>query len=814
MEEFNKHAMPPMPVQLAEEQPAVTLTDLYHNIKARWRWYVVSVILCLGLATLYLMRVTPMYTRTTEILLKDETSESLSIDPQTLNSSLGIKSVPSSILNEMFVLSSPELLTEVVGQLDLNEVYKTGDKLRKRELYHTSPVIVETNDSTLSASKGYSFRIVLHPDNNTFELSKFRQGKEKYSRKVTGTLGETVETPLGMLSIHPTKLFGQEVGGKPMPTTIYYSYTPPAVCARTYRDRLKTEYMEDLGDIISMAITCESAQKAGDILQSIVATYNRYWIEERERIALATSNFIDDRLKAIESELGDVETTISDYKSRTRLIDMDAMAQIYLSQSTDNQRQLNALAQEMAIARFIRSELAANDITRLLPSTAEIGGTDIQQLVTAYNTAVTDRNVKLLTMPEESPLMVQKTDAIMRQREAILASLATALETLNARYNAINMLDRKNQEQLATAPSQAKYLMSEERKQKVKESLYVFLLQRREENNLSSAFTAYNTRMVTEPYGPSAPTSPKKSMIYLIALVAGLAIPTALIYFIEVMNTRVRSRRDIEEVPIPFMGEIPLDDKKGSKWRLRKALSSKDAPQLRPLRVHPGHRNVIGEAFRMVRTNLGFMNAMQHTTGAKGAKVVMVVSLNAGSGKTFVTLNLAASYAFNGKRVCLVDFDLRKGTVSLNAGSPAQGLTSYIVGRTDDLDSLIVRNVEGIEGFDILPMGIKPPNPTELLYSERVAKAIEHLRGEYDYIFLDCPPVEIVADARILNTFADTTLFVLRAGLFEKADLPLLTQFYTTGRYNNLAMVLNATDRINGVYGTYGYGARYLQQQG
>lgn len=810
MEEFNGRT-----ISADDSEQTISLTDLLRNIRARWMWYVVSIAACLILATIYLLRVTPLYTRTSEILLKDETSESLTIDPTSLG--LGVNSVPSSILNEMFVLSSPELMGYVVEQLELNEVYSTPDGLRRRELYRTSPIVVETSDSTSRLQKGYTFRVDLDNDGKSYEINKFKIGKEKFKQEIKGELGKPVQTPIGEITVHPSKFYGQEVGGKPMPDRVWYTYSPVKRTARAYSQKLQTEYLEDRGDVISISIDCETPQKASDVLEAVVSTYNHYWVEERGRIALATSNFIDDRLKTIEAELGDVETTISDYKSRTRLIDMDAMAQIYLSQSTDNQRQLNSLAQEMAIARFIRSELAANDITRLLPSTAEIGGTDIQQLVTAYNTAVADRNVKLLTMPEESPLMVQKTEAIMRQRDAIMSSLNTALETLNERYKAINLLDRKNQEQLATAPGQAKYLMSEERKQKVKESLYVFLLQRREENELSSAFTAYNTRMVTEPYGPDKPTSPKKAMIYLIALVMGVVLPTLLIYVREVMNTKVRSRRDIEDLPIPFMGEVPLagGQKKGWLRQLKRSLPKSDAPMVRPIMVHGDHSDITGEAFRMVRTNMDFMQAMQHGN-EKECKVVMCVSLNAGSGKTFITLNTAASYALKGKKVCIVDFDLRKGTVSLNAGKPAHGLTTYIVGKTDDIDSLIVRNIDGIQGLDILPEGIKPPNPTEMLYSDRVTALIDYLKQQYDYVFLDCPPAEVVADARILNKYVDVTLFVIRAGLFEKADMPMLKEFYRSGRYNNLILVLNGTDRVHGTYGVYGYGygygARYAKQ--
>lgn len=344
----------------------------------------------------------------------------------------------------------------------------------------------------------------------------------------------------------------------------------------------------------------------------------------------------------------------------------------------------------------------------------------------------------------------------------------------------------------------------------MKESLYLFLLQRREENELSTAFTAFNTRMVTEPFGPSAPTSPNKRNILLIAFVVGIIIPTLIIYLKEVMNTKVRSRRDIEDLPIPFLGEVPLSDVPQHKHlniKLPGKFRLDDHPSpARKILVRPHTGDITNEAFRMIRTNIDFMGAMNHREGANRGRTMMVVSLNAGSGKTFTALNVAAIFAIKNKRTCLVDFDLRKGTVSQNVGSPRKGLVDYLVGKERNLDKLIVKNVEGIEGLDILPEGQVPPNPTELLYSPNLEQLIDELREKYDYIIFDCPPIEVVADARLLNPYVEMTIFVMRSGLFEKRDLKVLRNLYDSRRYNNLALILNATDTVHGVYGSYGYG--------
>lgn len=789
------------------DENVITLTSLLHHMRSKWLWYVISVAACLLLATLYLLHATPLYTRSTEILLKDDSSQSITGDL----SAFGVNPVPSDILNEMFIMTSPEILEQVVNQLGLNNVYIYRKGLRSQELYNTSPVIVEPVDSLVSQNASYQFEMELKADSTGVDLSDFIVKGEKLDYEVSAKFNTPVSTPAGTFIFAPTATFNSVLPGTDdkAPSTIKFSHIPAALSARQYSKMLQAEYAEDRGYVIELTISCTSAKKADDVLRAIVDAYNRRWVSDKNQTAQATSIFIDERLNAIEDELGDVESNITDYKSAHRLLDMDAVASIYLSQSAENQQQLNRLTQEIAIGRLLKRELSKNDITRLLPTIAEIGGTNIQQMVTDYNRMVAERNLKLQSMPAESPLIVQKTEAIERSREAILASIDAALESLESRYKAIRLVDDKNQSQLATAPGQAKYLMSEERKQKVKESLYVFLLQRREENELSQAFTVYNTRLITAPYGPDEPTSPNVRLVLLVALVLGVIIPTLIIYIKEVTNTKVRSRHDIESLPLPFLGEVPLADHSGRSHLTLPGMKIKHSDAMRIIMVRPHGRDIINEAFRMIRTNIDFMGAMGGSDNTEGSKVISIVSLNSGSGKTFVSLNTAATFAAKGKKTCLIDFDFRKGTTSINAGSPRVGVTDYLIGKATDVDSLIVRNIDGIEGFDILPRGICPPNPTELLYSANLKKLVEELKTRYDYVLFDCPPIEILADARMLNPYVNLTIFVMRSGLFERSDLSVLRQFYESHRYHNLAVVLNGTDAVHGVYGSYGYGYGY-----
>ncbi|MDE5750573.1 MAG: polysaccharide biosynthesis tyrosine autokinase, partial [Duncaniella sp.] len=370
--------------------------------------------------------------------------------------------------------------------------------------------------------------------------------------------------------------------------------------------------------------------------------------------------------------------------------------------------------------------------------------------------------------------------------------------------------DRETNRKIASSPTQAKYLLSVERQQKVKEALYLFLLQQREENELSLAFTPSNLRMITPPWGELNPSAPKTRNIMLVCFIIGLLVPALIVFLNETLNTSVRSRTDLEMMRVPFLGEIPEADAKGSRlarwsrqWRSMTGKASK-MEKTPTLYVRSHGRTVINESFRMLRSNIEFI-----TRGGTTARVMMVTSFNPGSGKSFISLNLAAAFAVKKKdaRVLVIDLDLRRASVSRVVGSPARGISDYLSEAAGDIASLI--RPTDCTGLSILPVGTIPPNPSELLYSSRLQELVSALRLEYDYIFLDCPPSEIVADTTIVAPLTDATIFVLRAGLMDRRLLPDLNLYYDTHRYNNLMAVLNGTTTEGAPYRHYAYSNYY-----
>ena len=433
--------------------------------------------------------------------------------------------------------------------------------------------------------------------------------------------------------------------------------------------------------------------------------------------------------------------------------------------------------------------MVKKSLTQALPASSGLENDNIREQIGEYNAVVMNRNRLLANSSEKNPLVQDLTASLRNMQTAILQSVDNQIKALNTQIANLRTQEAATVSQLASNPTQAKYLLSVERQQKVKEELYLYLLQKREENELSQAFTAYNTRVITAPRGSAFPTAPRKSNVLLTAFAVGLLLPAAGIFLCETMNTRVRGRKDVEHLHLPFVGEIPQSGKKTSQKK------AADAPAT--LVVRSRSRNTVNEAFRVVRTNLEFMMGA-HTD----SRVVMVTSINSGSGKTFISMNLAASFALKQQRVLVLDLDLRRASLSRYVQSPHTGISNYLNGQVSDWRSVLVPGTS--EGTpDVIPVGTLPPNPSELLFSPRMEQLIATLRSHYDYIFIDCPPVEVVADASIIARWADLTLFIVRAGLLERDMLPVIDGYYDERKFQNMALLLNGTEAAHG--GRYGY---------
>ena len=768
------------------------LQDLINLCLAKWPWFILSVAVCLALAMFYLLRTPSVYTRTASLLIKEEGRRTRSFtDMMNSFGELGMFHSSTNINNEIISMQSPDLLLEVVRRLNLDVDYQIDGTFHRQTLYgQTLPVKVSFRD--LAWSDYCSMILTIRADGKMELTAMKKNGTElMMEAPVVVEQNKETKTPLGRITVTPSPYFKQASSPG---MSIYVLRSALMAVSGGCQGRLTVTRNDEESTVLNLSYTDINTQRAEDFLNTLISVYNENWVKDKNRIAVSTSQFINERLVVIESELGNVDSDISSYKSENLIPDVEAASTMYMNTANQASVQITDLNNQLYMARYIREHVNnRNNKDQLLPANSGINSSIIEQQISEYNDKMLQRNSLVSNSSEENPLVKDLDQKLNEMRGAIVSSIDNQVNTLNTQIRGLQGIQGASTSRLSSNPKQAKYLLSVERQQKVKESLYLFLLQKREENELSQAFTAYNTRVINSPTGSNAPTAPSRRIILLLALGAGLLIPVIVIFLREVTNTKVRGRKDIEHLTIPFVGEIP---QYGNRKQRRKG----DAGYR--ILVKPKSRNVINEAFRIVRTNLEFVIGADHPNC-----VVMVTSVNQGSGKTFLTANIASSFAVKEKRVIALDLDLRRASLSNYVDKPEKGISDYLNGSVTDWRTIAVKPAEGGQ-FDILPVGTIPPNPAELLYSSRLQQLLEELKKEFDLILLDCPPVDVVADASIIAKWADMTVFVIRAGNIEREMLPVVEGYYQDKKFNNMTILLNGT-MAQGRYGYHRYGYNY-----
>ena len=782
------------------QEESVQLMDLIYKCMSRWHWFVISVILCLGIALFYILKTPPVYTRSAEIMIKTNSRGRSISNESDAFSELGLFSTNTNVYNEIKALGAKSGMLEVVKRLKLDMNYTVDGRFHDDVLYGSNlPFTAEIVDIPEQVPASFDLDVAA---DGTLSMSSFTYDGEPVERGavVTGVFADTLSTPVGAVVVVPTVVY--EAMDYP---TVHVRRSSFRSATSHYASELSVSLSDKMSQVVQLTVDDISIKRAEDILDMLVAVYNENWVADKNQIAVSTSMFINERLGVIEQELTDVDSDISNYKSQNLIPDVKAASSMYMTQSNAINGEIQELNNELYMTQYIRESLSGEDSSnKVLPTNSGISSANIESQIRDYNEKLLRRNNLVAASSESNSLVVELDNSLASLRQAIITSLDNQELALKNQISSLQRTERQATARIAANPTQAKYLLSVERQQSVKEALYLFLLQKREENELSQAFTAYNTRIIDPPTGSMNPTAPRRSMIYLLALLMGLFIPLAAIYLMEVLNTKVRGKKDIKDVILPFAGEIPLTEEgmKQNRKYLRALRMQKKVNLNREILVKSGSRDTINEAFRVLRTNVEFM------TKNKDANVLAVTSFNPGSGKSFISMNLGVALAIKGRKVLVVDCDLRHATLSSYIGTPHNGISNYLSGQTDDFESLVCP-FPGQDNLFVMPVGVIPPNPTELVADERFKHMISTFKGLYDYVFLDCPPIEIVADTQIINECVDRTLFIIRAGLCERSMLAELNSLYEENKYNNLALVLNATELSKSSYFGNRYGYHY-----
>ena len=783
---------PPVPEQsrpkIASQDDSFVLIikDIFHLCLSNWYWFLLSIIVALAVGYYIVITTVPTYQSSISILIKSKDNGN-----EPILEEMGLTSTPSNLTNEMELLKTRPIAYEIAKRLNLNVQYIRPGKFHDEILYGSN-LPLKVNFLDLGEDENASFDLSLDSD-GTLSLSDLSYAGKLHPKILTSSLNDTIATPIGRLSIQPTSGYKKGTSGN-----FKVTHSNINNILGSIQSSITPQLRKKGSTIIDIRYTDASLARAEDILNTLVQVYNENWIKDRNQKTLNTDIFIKDRLAFIESELGDVEQSISSWKSRNLMLDVGAAGSFAQSQINKAEQDLQDLNNQVYMTKYIKDYLTdGKHENQLLPANSGITNSSIEHLISEYNSTLIDRNNHLANSSSQNPLVKDLDENLSVLRGSILQSLDYELKMLESKANAIRSQQGIAVSRVASNPEKAQQLLSVERQQKVKEQLYLYLLEKREENELSQAFGAYNNQFIESPHGSSQPVAPNSRNIMLMAFAVGLLVPSLIIAANELLNTKVRGKKDLKALSAPFAGHIPeVPVKKKDKKKL------KEMPEIL---VKAKKRDVINEAFRVIRTNLEFILGYHSTH-----KAVMITSLTPGSGKTFITANLSNALAIRGQKVLAIDLDLRKGSLSEYVGSPKKGISNYLSGEITSPEDIIIK----LNDIDVMPCGAIPPNPSELLFSPRFQALIEEMKKKYDYVFLDCPPVEIVADASIVSRYADVTLFVVRIGNLERSAIPEIEEWFHNKKYGNLAILLNGISskshygyhKYGYHYGAYGYG--------
>lgn len=759
------------------KENVITLRDIVELFLNNWYWFVISAVLCVAAAWIYLSAISPVYQRTAVMLVKGD-NQSTSND---LSSMLELNGIPggSSVENEVYILRSYQILNDVVQRLHLDVDYSVRNGLRRDHLFGELPLEV----CFLDIHPGYTELTVSAINEKECRLSHLEiEGENKDYNEIVA-FGDTISTPAGRIIVEQkTEYFKQYIG-----KDILVTRSDLETATNSVMDRIQTSAMDQKSTLVNIICQDVNIARADAILSTILLVYNETIVEDKNRIASNTARFIDERIVIISHELGEVENQLTTFKQEHRIVDLNTNANLYLQEGSKAKEESLQLEAQLSVVEFIKNYLT--DKTKsadLIPNVSGVGDAGVQTQIESYNEMMLQRNRLVGNSGENNPVVENMNKNLAAMRSTIAGSIDNYMRTIRLRLQNARKVENKVNQSIESIPQQEKYALDVMRQQSIKETLYTYLLQKREETAMQLAVTEANIRVVEAPFGSRLPIAPKRMMILMAALVIGFIIPFIYFRLREFWNTGVRGRKDVEDMTtLPVLGEIP---------------SRKEDQGDEQIVVSENKNDRITESFRLLRTNLDFMN--------KGAKVLMFTSTMAGEGKTFVSRNLAVILAGTGKKVVLVDTDIRKRTQSKLSGvQRKEGVSTFLSGIYNDVAKLVIPE-QLHKNVDVLPAGSIPPNPAELLMSDRLELLIEELKKRYDYIILDNVPALVVADASIVNRVAEITLYVIREGILDRRYLAELERLHQEKKFNNMCVVLNDVKDKTTRYG-YGYGYGY-----
>lgn len=782
---------------VAEEQSSFNFQTIYKAFILNWKWFILSIVICVGIGFLYLRYTTPVYNTIAKLLIKDDDNNRRTgrggLQALESMSNLGIISNNYGIENEQEIITSTTVAEQTVRDLKLYVNYYIKGHVKNKLVYKDQPINVDMDFTHLDKLNApVNLKITRDADKYIIKGTYYvpldevsSDGPYKIEKTVDG-LPSVIHTKAGILTLTANGNYKLEDG-----ESLIAILTSPRMAASKYVSNLSVEQTSKTSSVLNLQLKDQDISRSMDYLRQLVVCYNRQANEDKNEIAVRTEEFINERLAKINAELSSTDGALESYKKRNRLMELKLDATTTSTNTSAYEQKLNeANTQISLISSLINFANRPGNKHQVLPSNVGLQDEASTSLINEYNKIALERNRLLRTASENSPVVVELTSQLDDMQTSIHQALLQAKKSTTIQRDAIKMQLGQYSGEVTKAPEQERILTQIGRQQEVKSGLYLMLLQKREENSISLAATADKGKLIEMPQY-AGKVSPKGSMILLIAFVLGIAIPSLVLYIINFFRYRIEGHDDVASLTkLPIIADI--------------VVASETAKTRADIVVHENENNQMEEIFRSMRTNIQFMLE-------EGQKVIMFTSSSSGEGKTFTAANLAVSFALLGKKVILIGLDIRKPRLAdlFKLNNYQNGITKLLTmshPTWDDIKEQILPS-EINDNLDLLPAGPIPPNPTELVSRPSLEQVLSQIKQNYDYVLIDTAPVGLVTDTIQIGKHADICIYMCRADYTPKANFGMINELAADKKLPNMCIAINGIDLSDKKYGYYyGYG--------
>ena len=747
-----------------------------------WKWFVLAGFSCLIMAFVYLRYATPQYKVKTTLLIKEDQS-AMSSELAAFQDLGMFAGGSSNIDNEIELLKSRSLAATVVDDLNLTVSYYKEGNIKESEVYNCDIEMKKIKSA-----------VDLKEIDTTFYVNFISFGKVQLLDANKDVVGEQFfDTPFSIGEELYVLTSEDKYSDKTTGTQIRVQITKKHKAVNSLVGAINVSPAGKHSSVLSLELQHPIKEKAADILNTLLVNYEKEEIHDKSEVSENTAFFVGERVKIVRAELSEIDQLVEQYKFQNNLTDIEKESEEYIKTVSASENALFDATTQSKLLIFMREYLDKEKGSfGLIPA---LGFTDpsINSLTTQYNQVVLDRNRVLRNSTANNPAVVNYEAQLLNLRKSLKESLENLDVSLAITIEELTKKDKKLNSQKSSIPRKEREYKTLIRQKGIKEALYLYLLQKQEETQITLAVTTANSKVIDVAYGSDIPVSPKRKIVLLAGLLLGLIIPFVVIYLRDLLDNKLHTRKDLEAmVSVPVLGDIPIKESKEN------------------IVVSKSGRSSSAEAFRLLRTNIDFM-----LTGKEGkGKTIFLTSTTSGEGKSFVSINLACTLALSGKKVALLGMDLRAPKITEYLDVPnRKGITNYILDENLSLDELKF-SIEEHDNVDFYASGVIPPNPAELLLHARVKELFAEIKEKYDYVIVDTAPVNLVTDTLLLSDYADLFIYVARANYLDKRLLSVPQALYTEKRLPNMAMLINGSDYTKGYgsyggyggYGGYGYG--------